>query len=459
MIRDDYKTLQEILNKAIDSISIEDRNNIYRGWITGKKVSEFDYSLFYELLVVVTAILFIILWWNKKLAIEIDKRKIIEEQLKIANKIANDATKARGEFLANMSHEIRTPLNAIVGFIGLLKENINDKQNLEYLNIVDKSSHSLLGVINDILDFSKIENGKIELDYIDFDPKDEFESLSKLFDASCKDKNIDFQTNIDIKEKSLNSDILRLKQIISNLISNAVKFTHDNRSIKFNANYKEGMLSISIKDEGIGIPKKKLSTIFEAFTQAEESTTRRFGGTGLGLSISYELVKLLGGTLKVKSTLNKGSEFYFSIPVKVGENIKKSNEANKAVKFKGSVLLVEDNKANQMFMKIILKKFGFSFDIANDGMEAVDMYKEYHLKYDCILMDENMPNMGGIEAVKHIIDYEKQNNITHTPIIALTANALKGDKERFLEAGMDYYLSKPVDKEKLIIILDKIFKG
>ena len=576
MIRDDYTILKDILDKAIDSISVEDRNNIYKGWITGKKVSEFDYILFYELAIVVFIIILVILWWNKKLHNEIDKRietektlevqkekfaeilsllpvpilitekekrdivfaneysskqydipisdligknidfiyteedqengikramdkngyllnfetiyrlpngekidallstiplvfddkdcimgtisditqiKKVQKELEHQTQIAQAATKARGEFLANMSHEIRTPLNAIVGFIGLLKEEIKDENSVEYLNIVDKSSYSLLGIINDILDFSKIENGKVELEYIGFDPKDEFETLSKLFTAKCKEKNINLVVDIGIDNIWLYSDLLRIKQVVSNLLSNAVKFTSDNKSIKLYASYKNDKLLISVKDEGIGIPKDKLETIFEAFSQAEQSTTRRFGGTGLGLSISFELVRLLGGELKVKSIFNEGSEFFFEIPIKIGKNIKKKNINNNVITIDGNILLVEDNKANQMFMKVILKKLGLKFDIASDGLEAVNMFETNHDKYNCILMDENMPNMNGIEATKKILEFEQINNLTHTPIVALTANALKGDRERFLNAGMDEYLTKPLDKDKLSEVL------
>ncbi|MEA3353930.1 MAG: ATP-binding protein [Campylobacterota bacterium] len=390
---------------------------------------------------------------------DITQIKKVQRELELQTQIAQSATKARGEFLANMSHEIRTPLNAIVGFIDLLKENVKEKQNQDYLNIVDKSSHSLLGVINDILDFSKIENGKIEIEYTDFDPKDELETLSKLFIAKSKEKNIDFKVDINITTLSINSDILRIKQVISNLLSNAIKFTDQNRKVRFYADYKKEMLNISISDEGIGIAEDKLKTIFEAFSQAEESTTRRFGGTGLGLSISYELVHLLGGELKVKSVFRKGSEFYFSIPAKKGNTINSSNFVEKDIKLKGDILLVEDNKANQMFMEVILKKYGLLFDIANDGVEAVEIYINNSDKYDCILMDENMPKMSGMEASKKIIEFEKQNNISHTPIVALTANALKGDREKFLEAGMDNYLSKPIDRDKLVSILNEILKG
>jgi signal transduction histidine kinase/ActR/RegA family two-component response regulator len=366
-------------------------------------------------------------------------------------KLAN----AKSEFLANMSHEIRTPLNAIMGFVHLLKKEITTKKELEFIHIIDSSSKTLLNIIEDILDYSKIESGKLDINKYDFNVKDEFSIVTSLFDAKAKEKNINLNLTIteDVPD-ALNTDPLRIKQIISNLLSNAIKFTGEGKSVYVNIDYHEGNLKVSVKDEGIGIAKEKLDHIFESFSQEDSSTTRDYGGTGLGLSISKELVKLLGGQLQVKSEKGKGSEFYFFIPANEGVYVQHKKEDIKSQTFKGSkILLVEDNKPNQMFMKVILKKLEVEFDIANDGVEAVEAFK--NKKYDVILMDENMPNMNGILATKHIIDLEKEKNLKHTPIIALTANALKGDKEKFLEAGMDEYLTKPLEKNKLVEMLNK----
>ena len=381
--------------------------------------------------------------------------RIIEEKTEFANiqrdkAIASASTKS--EFLANMSHEIRTPLNAILGFIDLLKDKCKkDETAAEYINIIDSSSKSLLHIIEDILDLSKIESKKLEINKEDFNTVEAFSIITHLFDAKCSQKNIVLSLNIDRDmPKFLNSDPLRIKQVISNLISNAVKFTPEDKNIVVDINYKDGFLNVSVKDEGIGIEKEKLSYIFEAFSQEDSSTTREFGGTGLGLSISSALVKLLGGELKVKSEKGKGSEFYFSLPVSIGKSTDKVEWDVKSSTFENkTILLVEDNKANQMFMTVVLKKLKLTFDIADDGVQVVDLYKQNYDKYDAILMDENMPNLNGIEATKQILSYEKENSLMHTPIIALTANALKGDRERFLEAGMDEYLTKPLQKEKL----------
>ena len=379
------------------------------------------------------------------------------KKLKEQTRKAESFSKSKSEFLANMSHEIRTPLNAILGFVELIKESTKEKKTLEYANIIDNSSQSLLNVIEDILDFSKIESGKLDIDKVNFNTEEEFNIISYLFKAKCLEKGITLEITLDDKlPEYIKTDPLRIKQIISNLLSNAIKFTQRDKKIYLNIMYEDGFLNISVRDEGKGIQKDKLSHIFEAFVQEDSSTTREFGGTGLGLSISSELVRLLGGELKAKSELGQGSEFYFSIPVTISKETDKKNKTVENLVFDGKkVLLVEDNKSNQMFMKVILKKMEFDIDIANDGIEAVEKFKLN--KYDLILMDENMPNMCGIEATKNIIEFERENKISHTPIVALTANAIKGDRERFLEAGMDDYMSKPLNKSLFLDILKKIF--
>ncbi len=377
--------------------------------------------------------------------------KALEEQTENAQK----ANIAKSEFLANMSHEIRTPLNAIMGFVDLLKVESKGSKSADYVDIISDSSKVLLQIIEDILDFSKIESGKLDIDKVDFNSKAEFEVITHLFQAKCSQKDISLTLNIDKNlPQIINSDSLRIKQVITNLMSNAIKFTSEGKNIIIDINYDNNLLNVSVKDQGIGIAKDKLSHIFEAFGQEDSSTTRKYGGTGLGLSISSELVRLLDGELKVKSEVGVGSEFYFFIPVTVGKEIIEQKTNSEDISFENKkILLVEDNKANQLFMKVVLKKMNIEFDIASDGLEAVEQFK--HSTYDAILMDENMPNMNGIEATKRILAIEKENNLTHTPIVALTANALKGDRERFLEAGMDEYMTKPVNKNKLSEVLGK----
>jgi signal transduction histidine kinase/CheY-like chemotaxis protein len=369
------------------------------------------------------------------------------ENLELEKNRALASTKSKSEFLANMSHEIRTPLNAILGFISLLKEQETDAERLRYLTTVHNSSHSLLAIINDILDFSKIENNRLDLDQVDFNPYEEFRSTAHLFDAKCEEKNLTFEVNLDSSlPASLHSDPLRIKQVLSNLLSNAVKFTPSGKRVRLQMTYKadEQRLYCEVADQGIGIAEDKQRHIFEAFSQAESSTTRQYGGTGLGLSISARLIALLGGELKLHSKLGEGSCFYFEIPIKIGESVTpkptpKSDQPN----LHGRVLLVEDNPTNQMLMKVLLKKLGLSFEVAEDGLQAIGCYEQG--EFDAILMDENMPNMNGIEATQAIRRYEQHHDLPPVPIIALTANAIKGDRERFLAAGMDEYLTKPID--------------
>ncbi|MDF1882342.1 response regulator [Sulfurimonas sp. SAG-AH-194-C21] len=357
-----------------------------------------------------------------------------------------DAEKSKEQFLANMSHEIRTPLNAIMGFIKLLKE---EHENLNYLDIIDNSSKSLLQIINDILDFSKIESGKLDIDYHDFNPVNEFNATRDLFSSKCSEKSIQLHVTFENMPEALVGDPLRIKQVINNLLSNAIKFTAENKNIYLNLKYEDKALCISVIDEGIGISQEYQKTIFESFTQADISTTRKYGGTGLGLSISSSLVNLMGGKLNVKSKLGEGSEFYFSLPLQIGKSVSTPKIVNKHVDFSHlKILLVEDNKSNQLFMRVIFKKVNIKFDIANDGLEAIEMFKSS--KYNLVFMDENMPNMNGIKATQEILRYEKEQNLQHTPIVALTANAFRGDREKFLDAGMDGYLTKPLDKNIFI---------
>ena len=392
------------------------------------------------------------------------KRKVFEalklktDELEIESSKLKEAVEIKSNFLANMSHEIRTPLNGILGFVDILKDNIKEKENKKYLKIINNSSHHLLGVIDDILDFSKIENGKLSIEFIDFNIKKELQSIVDLFMVRANDNNISIEVNFDNDlPHVLVGDVLRIKQVLSNLLSNAIKFTPQGKKIYLSIKYIKNLLYVNVKDEGIGISQNRIAHIFEAFAQEDNSTTRKYGGTGLGLTISYNLVKAMSGELKLKSELGLGSEFYFSIPLKVStQNIKTISKKSINI-LEGEILVVEDNKSNQMFMKVILKNMGLKFDIAQDGQEAVNMFNKN--KYDAILMDENMPNMNGIEATKQIINMEQSRQLPHTPIVALTANALKGDRERFLAAGMDEYLAKPIDKKKLNKILSKYLKS
>lgn len=371
------------------------------------------------------------------------------EKMKLLAIEADQANKAKSEFLANMSHEIRTPMHAILGYIDLLKEKPHDKEAEEYLEIISSSSKHLLGIINDILDYSKAEAGKVTLDPQKYNLKAEVIELTKLFEVTCQDKGIKFSLKLDPYIPDwIMVDGFRLKQILNNLISNAIKFTEKEKSVHLKIVRHPETLEFLVEDEGIGMSEDVLENIFSAFTQAESSTTRNYGGTGLGLAISSKLVELLGGKIKVSSQVNIGSTFSFHLPlVEVGAPKKKqiSKEAPKTKEL-FRVLIVEDNPTNQKLISAYLSRLDYEYEIVNNGQECLDILEEKN--FDLILMDENMPILNGIAATQEIRRREKGKSRKNI-IVALTANAMEGDKERFINAGMDEYLSKPVSKNVL----------
>ena len=396
----------------------------------------------------------------------LENKKMLKEQykeiqamnliLRSARNEAVHASQQKSQFLANMSHEIRTPLNAITGFISLLQEKETDTKKIKYLKIIQNSSDSLLQIISDILDISKIESGKMDIDPVDFNPYDDLITVAELFQAKATQKGVILKINYSTyMPKILYGEALRIKQILTNLLSNAVKFTPKDAMVKCIIWYKNSYLNIRIKDYGIGIPKEKQKHIFESFSQAENSTVREYGGTGLGLTISEKLTKMLGGTLTLSSQEGKGSVFLLSLPIRLGRERERDpvNTSGNDLPVDSHILLVDDTETNRMFIGIVLDNAGLTYETANNGIEAVEKFKTG--KYDLILMDENMPKLNGTGATKAILALENEQGQEHTPIISLTANALKGDKERLLDAGMDDYLSKPVDPVSLITTLQK----
>ena len=386
---------------------------------------------------------------------DIDAQKNLESELLKAKELAEQASQSKSSFLANMSHEIRTPMTGLLGFVDRLQKAEENPEKIKQFQTIRKSGETLMNIINDILDFSKIESGKMEIEYSPVFLQKFFEEAPQIFQqiASTKNINILNAMNENIPECIL-GDKTRLKQIVFNLMSNAIKFTHDGGNVTLQAYYKdkEKLLHVAVIDTGIGIAKEQQKKIFEAFSQEDVSTTRKFGGTGLGLSISLHLINLMGGALKLESEVGKGSTFYFDIPVDVcSTKVQESTTTEEYgdIQIQGHVLVVEDNKTNQMLLGMILDDNGLSYDIADNGAEGILKYK--HNKYDVILMDENMPIMNGIEATK-ILREEHKSKI---PIIAVTANALIQDRERFLEAGMDDYISKPYTEGDILKVLQK----
>jgi signal transduction histidine kinase/DNA-binding response OmpR family regulator len=543
---------------------------------------------------------------NEKREVKLGQPKTTEEGYHIIDvaiqtatesiKQAEEASKAKALFLANMSHEIRTPLNGILGFLDLVKSTDLTAEQTEYINTVITSAKSLLEIINNILDVSKIESDKVELELIPFKPVNEFEETIEIFGAKAAEKDLFLASFIDPSlPLNVKGDILKIKEVIINFLSNAMKFTHEggitlkveNRGIVDN----KVKIYFEVADTGIGVTEEQKSKIFEAFSQADVSVTRKYGGTGLGLAISVKYIEMMGGKIEVDSEVNKGTKFYFELELEIldnkeslqknsyeklqvavyesGSNVKEDflkkyfahsgiqilyfssleelksilkdseNKINAAIfiyeliaddlsyidyletmnikytllsslkfkskieklkyqpiftvwdpvnahktyhmlqeidnsrlnvykkvvekiqeeetneKFALKVLIAEDNPINQKLIKITLEQLGIETVLASNGLEAFNKYSINPDNYDLILMDIQMPVMDGIEATHEILDFEKDEEISHTPIVALTANALKGDRERFLAAGMDEYLTKPINKEALMNVIKK----
>jgi len=463
-------------------------------------------------------------------------------------KQAKDESAAKNIFLASMSHEIRTPLNGMMGFIELLKETDLKSHQSEYLSVIDDSSKNLLQIVNNVLDISKINADKMEPEYTSFNLSEKMESTIEIFAAKADHKHIVLSVFVDPSlPEELIGDPSKLSQVITNLLSNAIKFTDEYGTIDvFITQMRETedqiRIKFSVQDSCVGLDTEEQNKIFDAYTQADDSTARKFGGTGLGLTISHKMVEIMGGELKVKSEKGEGTDFFFALVLKKNKNsmpklyptfdglhvglalpVKNINRQadqnlkeyithlggrfsiyyyddlfkyNKSIQLPDLMIVdhhyarfqgeVEDFLAlncktvlittgslhsrlshddhtflrivyapivNQKLIKIILEDLGLKISVAYNGKEAFELCQEN--VYDIIFMDIQMPVMGGMEATKRIVFYENINNATHVPIIALTANVLQSDREKYIEVGMDDCISKPVDIDKLKEIIKK----
>jgi signal transduction histidine kinase/CheY-like chemotaxis protein len=443
------RRIYESRQRLLDSLSAFTSNS-------GRKAQK--WNVFMILMVLVSGA---VLFWNIVSRIRRQNQLIL--QLDASEKQVREISQVKENFMANISHEIRTPMNAIVGFTNLLRSRNRDPESTEFIDAISQSGESLLVLINDLLDLSKIEAGMMRIESAPFSIRELLRAVQTMFTEKMNEKGLQFSLALDDSIPDiLRGDATRLTQILANIIGNAVKFTPTGRiMIEVNNKGSDGngiRIGFIIRDTGIGIAKEKLSEIFERFRQAEDSITRTYGGTGLGLSIVKDLVDLQHGDINVESEPGQGTVFSFTIPYQVtasqapgASEAAGTTEAVEATETVGAVgvkvLVVEDNKMNQSLLRHLLTGWKLSFDMVDNGIGALE--KLWAGSYDLVLMDVQMPGMDGYAATREIRSKLKRD----IPIIAMTAHAAPGDREKSLHNGMNEYISKPIDEKELFRII------
>jgi polar amino acid transport system substrate-binding protein len=445
-VRNDDAKLLEIFEKLVQNLDANMKQSVFNKWVSVNYEEGVDYTLVWQVLVLSLGILLAIGYWNRRL-------KSLNKELTAAKEKAEHATRAKSSFLANMSHEIRTPMNSMVGMLALLQQTELNTKQVAYVQKIELAAKTLLQIINDILDLSKIEAGKLHVESVACDLNEIVGNVKNVTELKAQEKGLDYSIECNVNT-NVYCDPLRLSQVLINLLSNAIKFT-ENGSVKLKITQVNSLYRFSITDTGIGLTKQQLQKLFKAFSQADESTSRRYGGTGLGLAISQELVSIMGGKIEVESNYGEGSTFSFVLPLRNHTLKLESNALTQNSDFlqnavKSKLLLVEDNKANQEVIVGLLSRYNIEITIASSGYEAVDLVKERPFAFDLVLMDIQMPQIDGFETTKLLKDERLQ-----APVIALTANAMSEDRGRCIDAGMSDYIPKPIDVEKFLQLLEK----